>query len=77
MICSQCPSDPLHRHSHDGSSFSHCLMLLERNRSVFQGVSHSIPWLERRLLGTLYSWVTGLVDPDVLAFVDFLEDLIS
>lgn len=57
---------------------SHCLIWmiwLERNRRVFQGVAHSISWLERRLLIVLYSWVTGLVDPDVLAFVDFVEDL--
>ncbi|XP_028125322.1 uncharacterized protein LOC114322241 [Camellia sinensis] len=53
---------------------AHCLMWiiwLERNRRVFHGVAHSISWLERRLLIVLYSWV----DPDVLAFVDFVEDL--
>lgn len=57
---------------------SHCivwLVWLERNRRVFQGVSRSVPWLERRLLVVLHSWLTGSVDLDVLAFVDFVEDL--
>ncbi|XP_028069530.1 uncharacterized protein LOC114272060 [Camellia sinensis] len=57
----------------------HCLLWLiwlERNRQVFHGVAHSIPWLERRLLTVLYSWVTGLIDPDVLAFTDFVKNLI-
>ncbi|XP_028127279.1 uncharacterized protein LOC114323799 [Camellia sinensis] len=52
------------------------LIWLERNRRVFHGVAHSITWLERCLLTVLYSWVTGLVDPDVLAFTDFVENLI-
>ncbi|XP_028052432.1 uncharacterized protein LOC114256937 [Camellia sinensis] len=58
----------------------HCLLWLiwlERNKRVFHGVAHSITWLERRLLTVLYSWVIGLVDPDVLAFTDFVENLIS
>ncbi|KAL7230154.1 hypothetical protein ACSBR2_008644 [Camellia fascicularis] len=57
---------------------SHCivwLVWLERNRRVFQGVSHSVPWLERRLLVVLHSWLTCSVDPDVLAFVDVVQDL--
>lgn len=33
---------------------------------------HSVPWLESMLLMVLHSWVTGSVDLDVLAFVDFV-----
>lgn len=59
---------------------SHCLfwlIWLERDRRVFQDLSHSALWLESRLLLVLYSWVKGLVDPDVLIFVDFVEDWFS
>ncbi|GMP88024.1 hypothetical protein CsSME_00040164 [Camellia sinensis var. sinensis] len=58
---------------------SHCilwLVWLEQNRRIFPRVSHSVPWLERRLLTVLHSWVTSSFDPNVLAFVDFVEDLI-
>ncbi|GMP71099.1 hypothetical protein CsSME_00029647 [Camellia sinensis var. sinensis] len=59
---------------------SHCLLWLvwsERNRRVFQDKCHSVSWLESRLLMVLHSWVKGTVDPNVLVFVDFVEDLIS
>ncbi|GMP87250.1 hypothetical protein CsSME_00039694 [Camellia sinensis var. sinensis] len=59
---------------------SRCLLWsvwLERNRHVLQADCPSVPWLENRLLMVLHSWVTGTVDPNVLGFVDFVEDLIG
>ncbi|GMP29024.1 hypothetical protein CsSME_00004313 [Camellia sinensis var. sinensis] len=59
---------------------SHCLMWLiwlERNRHVFQEVSHSISWLKRWVFMVLYNWVTGLVHSDVLAYVNFVGDSIA
>ncbi|THG05026.1 hypothetical protein TEA_014235 [Camellia sinensis var. sinensis] len=53
------------------------LVFYHRNRRVFQDVCHSVYWLENWLLLVLHSWVTGSVDPDVLVFVDFVEDLLS
>ena len=58
----------------------HCLMWLiwlERNKCTFTSMTWSVPWLERHLLTVLHSWIMVSVDPDVLTFVDFIEDLIN
>lgn len=59
------------------------MILLERNRYVFQAATHPVPPLENRLLTVLYNWIIGSVDPDsgpdpdVFAFVAFLDNLIN
>ena len=57
---------------------AHCLMWLiwlEWNRPTFQDLSVSVVRLKSGFLAFLLFWVSGLVDPDLFSFLDFIDSL--
>ena len=40
-------------------------------------ITHSVSWLENRLLLTLCTWMESRADPDIFVFIDFMDKIIG
>ena len=51
------------------------LIWLERNRRTFEDIGDSVTRLKGKLLTVLHFWDSGVVSPDALSILDFLDSL--